>query len=246
MNCPVCGADNMKTLMSRAIGAVTMRHRQCQDCDTEWWAQVQETIVSASVVPGRLEEAKQLPLMPAPENVHPCTPVDISDLDGAEGDCLGKCSAVDISPGENVQGCTPVNISPAPRSSNREEKSKKKISECSEPGKYPALVIFPVVGDPDVRTWGLTQPFVDKLVDAYPGVDVVAEAKRALVWVEANPTKRKTGDGMPRFLAGWLTRSTNSGNAVKLGATPQPKSKAEADRARLLAMYPPFRKSGAV
>src|SRR5688572_20408866 len=81
MNCPVCGADNMKTLMSRAIGAVTMRHRQCQDCSTEWWAQVQETIIPASVVPGKLEEVRQLPLVPnvpSPENVQPCTPVDIS------------------------------------------------------------------------------------------------------------------------------------------------------------------------
>jgi len=38
---------------------------------------------------------------------------------------------------------------------------------------------------------------------------VLAECRKAHVWLEANTQKRKTATGMPRFLAAWLTRATD-------------------------------------
>lgn len=37
-------------------------------------------------------------------------------------------------------------------------------------------------------------------------MDVLAELKRAKVWLNANPTRGKTYRGMAKFIVGWLTR----------------------------------------
>lgn len=41
----------------------------------------------------------------------------------------------------------------------------------------------------------------------YPALDVLGECRRALAWIHANPTKRKTSAGMPKFLVAWLNRT---------------------------------------
>ena len=41
---------------------------------------------------------------------------------------------------------------------------------------------------------------------AYPGVDVKAEIRKAHAWEMANPTKRKTPRGRSRFLNSWMAR----------------------------------------
>ena len=67
--------------------------------------------------------------------------------------------------------------------------------------------MFPVVGKS--QTWGLTESLAAELAAAYPDVDVVAEARKALAWVTTNT--RKTARGMPRFLNGWMGRAQNRG-----------------------------------
>jgi hypothetical protein len=45
----------------------------------------------------------------------------------------------------------------------------------------------------------------------YSGVDVCTEVKRARIWEDNNPSKKKTPRGVPRFLCGWMDRAQNSG-----------------------------------
>lgn len=45
----------------------------------------------------------------------------------------------------------------------------------------------------------------------YSGVDVCTEIKRAAIWEDNNPSKKKTPRGVPRFLCGWMDRAQNSG-----------------------------------
>jgi hypothetical protein len=52
-----------------------------------------------------------------------------------------------------------------------------------------------------------------RFVAAFPGVDVPAEYLKADSWLAANPTKRKTPRGMPKFLNGWMERAQNRGGA---------------------------------
>ena len=75
----------------------------------------------------------------------------------------------------------------------------------------PAIVEFPCVGTPN--RWELTRSVVDDLEAAFDGVDVVAAARRALAWVQAKPTRRKTAKGMRAFLTSWIQRDVDKGKA---------------------------------
>jgi hypothetical protein len=57
----------------------------------------------------------------------------------------------------------------------------------------------------------MTECYRAEWAAAYPGVDVMAEARKALAWVNANPTKRKTARGMAKFLLGWMSRQQDRG-----------------------------------
>jgi hypothetical protein len=60
------------------------------------------------------------------------------------------------------------------------------------------------------RSYGVTLAQVASWQVAYPGVDVLAEVEKARVWLEANPTRRKTHGGMARFLVSWLSRAQDN------------------------------------
>lgn len=49
----------------------------------------------------------------------------------------------------------------------------------------------------DIQSWGIT----------YPALDIEAEMRAAWQWVKDNLRRRKTADGMTKFLGGWLGRS---------------------------------------
>ena len=92
-----------------------------------------------------------------------------------------------------------------------------------------ALLVFKTDGK--TKSWGLTQPYVDTLAAAFPSLDILAEARKALAWVEANASNRKTASGMKRFLNGWMSRAQNSGRVSSRrvnGALPAPDYSPEA------------------
>ena len=55
--------------------------------------------------------------------------------------------------------------------------------------------------------WELTQGQLDTWAQLYPGADVLGECRKALAWISANANRRKTANGMPRCLVGWLNRA---------------------------------------
>lgn len=85
-------------------------------------------------------------------------------------------------------------------------------ASCSEPPSAPSeppILDFPTAGKPD--RWGLTSGLVRTWQGLFPGVAIELECRAALAWVLANPAKKKTANGMPRFLVSWLGRSQNRG-----------------------------------
>ena len=62
------------------------------------------------------------------------------------------------------------------------------------------------------KPWALLRSKADGLAKAYPGVDVAAEALRMTAWLEANPGRRKTARGMPRFVRAWIERAHERGS----------------------------------
>lgn len=77
------------------------------------------------------------------------------------------------------------------------------------------LVTFECVGGKKStdRTWSLTAAHAAELGAAFPGVDVRAEAMKAVAWTQAAPTNRKTAGGMKAFLFRWMTRCQDRGGA---------------------------------
>jgi hypothetical protein len=69
----------------------------------------------------------------------------------------------------------------------------------------PAVLTFPTVGK-GAKAWGLTEAKVKEYSEAYPGVDVLAECKKALQWCRDNPRQQKTPQGMAAFLSRWLSK----------------------------------------
>jgi hypothetical protein len=109
----------------------------------------------------------------------------------------------------------------------------------------PEVLRFPVVGG-GPSEWPLLQSKLAEYRDAYPGVDVLAECRKALQWCRDNPTRRKTPRGMPAFLARWLAKAQDEGRSrpPPNGSSPPPPSEQElgeritrerADDARLQA-----------
>lgn len=92
-------------------------------------------------------------------------------------------------------------------------KAQEQAEDCAETGG-PALaplavLTFPCSGLP--KAWGLTAGQISEWTELYPAADVIAECRKALGWIQANPTKRKTSRGMAAFLARWLGKCQDRG-----------------------------------
>lgn len=84
----------------------------------------------------------------------------------------------------------------------------------SEPRKpksdeTPVVLEFPTDGTP--KSWQLRQSLVDELSESFPSLDVASECRQALAWVLADLKRKKTANGMRRFLTTWLGNSQNRG-----------------------------------
>lgn len=57
--------------------------------------------------------------------------------------------------------------------------------------------------------WHATPDEIGAFANAYPGVELKATFNEMRAWLIANPTRRKTFNGMPRFVNSWLAREQN-------------------------------------
>jgi hypothetical protein len=116
-----------------------------------------------------------------------------------------------LAPQPDASGTTPA-PTPAPTPTQRKTPTE---SFCSEPfsgsEQSPCFVmVFPCVGK-GPNSWGLSESKLAEYREAFPGVDVLSECRKALQWCVDNPSRRKTARGMPAFLNRWLERAQNSG-----------------------------------
>jgi hypothetical protein len=88
----------------------------------------------------------------------------------------------------------------------------------------PLADIEPFACDGNTRSWRLTQPKLESWQSLYPSLDCLAECRKARQWLDDNPARRKTAQGMPRFLGSWLARAQNSFRGNAAPSQPQPAS----------------------
>jgi len=84
----------------------------------------------------------------------------------------------------------------------------------SEPpaAEDPVFLTFPCVGSH--REWHLRESLLREWENLYPGLDIRAECRKALAWIQANRARRKTARGMTRFLVNWLNRAVEKRHAA--------------------------------
>jgi len=118
-------------------------------------------------------------------------------------------------------GCAQV-LSDAPYSGSGSGTGSNAGAGAMKSGPAPPAVVvlsFPTDGEPS--SWDLTAAHVAEWERLYPSLDILAECRKALAWVEAAADRRKTARGMKKFIVGWLGRATERGG-VRRGQTPSP------------------------
>ena len=63
--------------------------------------------------------------------------------------------------------------------------------------------------------WPVTEESVKNWSQLYPAVDVEQQLRNMRGWLESNPAKRKTRNGVARFVTGWLSREQDRGGKVQ-------------------------------
>jgi hypothetical protein len=97
---------------------------------------------------------------------------------------------------------------PDPTRPKKEEIQEISSEASSEP--VVAFLKFPIIGPGD-GVWVLSEAQVLNWEELFPGLDIGAEARKALAWIGAHKSRRKTSKGMDKFLVAWLTRAVDRG-----------------------------------
>lgn len=88
------------------------------------------------------------------------------------------------------------------------ETDKKEESGEPETGSTPAVIGIPTI---DGNECPITQDQIQEWQQAYPAVDVLQQLREMRAWSNANPAKKKTKRGIPKFIVGWLGKEQDKG-----------------------------------
>lgn len=94
---------------------------------------------------------------------------------------------------------------------NDKEKDKEEkegsMSRAAPAHSVPAVMHLPL----NTGSFGVTQADIDHWAELYPAVDIQAQLRKMIGWLEANPTRRKTKSGIRRFVTTWLAKEQDKG-----------------------------------
>lgn len=86
------------------------------------------------------------------------------------------------------------------------------VSEDAKDPKLAEVVMeMPVVGG-HIPTYGITRERIERYRTMFPGIDAELECRKAIQWLEDNPTRRKTLKGAAAFLTRWMTKAQDRGH----------------------------------
>ena len=119
---------------------------------------------------------------------------------------------------ENNEGFS-ENNSTNKNKENKSKENKNKEVVCAEPGTVSAPEnLFPLLLN-DGSLYGFTAKQVKEWEALYPGVDVRQALQNMQAWCKANPSRRKTKNGVMRFVTNWLASDQNSGRNRRAQST---------------------------
>lgn len=118
---------------------------------------------------------------------------------------------------ESSQGQPDTDLICTDLNSTELKKNGGEAPHASPSANATGVLSFSVIGV-GPSTWVLTEAQVTKWQSAYPSLDIVQECRKALAWLDAKPTRRKTHGGMPVFLVNWFNRSVERGGGQRPAA----------------------------
>lgn len=83
---------------------------------------------------------------------------------------------------------------------------------CSDESEQEAFIKMPLIDPVGTYYYVLTED-VEHYKELYPAVDVEQELRNMVGWLEANPSNRKTKNGIKRFISNWLSKEQNRARA---------------------------------
>ncbi|MEF1310688.1 helix-turn-helix domain-containing protein [Vibrio mytili] len=99
------------------------------------------------------------------------------------------------------------------------EPSSKDLAPSKLEAEEPALFEIPL--NRKGKFHGVTQSDIERYSDLFGAVNVRAELKKMIGWCDANPRKRKTKQGIEKFIQGWLGREQDKGRHLPPEAQPK-------------------------
>lgn len=122
--------------------------------------------------------------------------------------CETKSVTKDGTNSSQLPNLTKPNLTKLRHPSPDGEGSSAPVSTNALAATEPDILTFPCAKGKRTadESWGLKSKQVSDWQSAFPGVQVLAECKKALAWVMANPAHKKTASGMPEFLYRWLAK----------------------------------------
>ena len=137
-------------------------------------------------------------------------------------ECAQICPNVNIS-GKNVNI---ISKNADIRKHSRVEESRVEKSKGNGNAE-PKIVSTPPVAElllNDGSLYPVLQSDVDKWASLYPAVNVPAELRKMVGWCDSNPKKRKTKNGIRRFINSWLSKEQDKGGnrSGNAGFAPSP------------------------
>ena len=99
-----------------------------------------------------------------------------------------------------------------PETEREKETETKKEAEAEADLSEPVFIQLPLTGSRSHSVAVSRLPYYRQL---YPAVDVEAELRKMVGWLNANPSRRKTARGIEAFINSWLSRAQDSGPRVQ-------------------------------
>jgi len=90
-------------------------------------------------------------------------------------------------------------------------RSQPKAVSDPEPGRGDEKIFVSIPLIHKGERFGVTETLVAQYEALYPGLDVRQTLRDIAAWNMANPTRRKTRNGIQRHIVGWLAKNQNKG-----------------------------------
>lgn len=141
--------------------------------------------------------------------------------DGDQYMCLVEAMSVksdmgDVNSDMAMSAATDMqcNTNRLPSNNNSRDSLQADNYDCSEPSEIEAPSQSPAVFQlplNDSSNYEITEEQIKTWSGLYPAVDVMQELRNMYGWLDGNPSRRKTRNGVKRFINSWLSREQDRG-----------------------------------